>query len=276
MIEYTGLLILDGSTSEPAVLARVLDAFASIADLAPEVWGPTERVRNPYSAEAIQELAASSKREYRNFYESSVILSRTKKLGYKAMLTLTDASVAALKFWFKKPASPAAVHRIYESVAELVEKLPVIYAAAHPVAREGDAIAGLTFREAIMCLEGVFRSSEDIRDGGMPRPAARTWYGPLAIERIGVPVLEQLAAKPCGESMVLDLVPEPWNATIAQLFTRQSAVFAQLQQTGMFAEREVNEKGHSVRTTPGPAWERPGWILDLNDKKAKAEEKSDK
>lgn len=272
MIEYTGLIILDGSTSEPAMLAGVLDAFASTPNLAPEFWGATERVRHPYSAEAIQQLAAREKLESRNFYQSTIILSRAKKLGYKAMLYLTDASVGQLHFWFKNPRSVDSVRGIYESVAELVEKLPLVYGAVHPVAREGDEVAGLTRREAILCLEGVFRKSAEIKQKGLPRPCARTWYGPVVTERTGSAVLEQVGAKPSGENMLLDLVPEPWAATISQLFARQTAVLVPLRQTGMFAEREVDEQGFGGKTTRGSDWIPPAWVLSLGDKKAKAEE----
>ncbi len=266
MIEYTGLFLLDGSTSDPAQLAVVLDSLGSTADLGPEYWGRTERQREPYSADAVQQLATNEKLTYRNFYEGTVILSRTKKLGYKAMLTITDASVGSLKIWFRRPASHPALRRIYESMAELAAKLPLVYGALQPVARKGDEVAGLTFREAILCLEGVFLTSHSLKHDGLTRPAARTWYGPLLGERIGGALLERLGARPCGRSLLVDLVVEPWDAAIPKLFARQSAMFERLRPTGMFAERELNEKGHAVRSAPAPAWIPPEWVLVLRDR----------
>lgn len=272
MIEYTALFILDGSTSDPVVLTRVLEAFVSTPELAPEYWGATERARQPYSTELIEQLAASEKVRYEPFYQSSVFLSRTKKLGYKALLSLTDASVADIKLWFKEPKSLAAVRRIYESVTELMEKLPLVYGGIHPVARKGEEVAELTFREAILCLKGVYATPKEIRAQGAPRPAARTLYGPLFVERMGVAALEHLGAKRVGENMLLDLFPEPWAATIPELFARQSVVLPQLKQTGMFAERELDENATVVHTAAGPSWVPPAWVLGLGDKRAKAKE----
>lgn len=266
MVEYTGLFLLDGSTSDPAALAVVFDALGSTTDLAPEYWGRTERQREPYSAEAVQQLAANERLTYRNFYAGTVILSRTKRLGYKAMQAITDASVGSLKIWFRRPTSHSTLRRIYESMAELAAKLPLVYGALHPVARKGDEVAGLTFREAILCIEGVFITSHSLKHDGLTRPAARTWYGPLLGERIGRALLEHLGAKPCGTSLLVDLITEPWNATIPELFAHQSAIFEQLRPTGMFAERELNEKGHADSTAPGPAWAPPEWVLALRDR----------
>jgi hypothetical protein len=121
--------------------------------------------------------------------------------------------------------------------------------------------ASLEEKTEVVGADGVERATY-LRRGGASGQRA-DMVGSLLVERIGRARLLALEGARESESGVIriDLLPEPWTASLLDLVQRKQEVMQHLRPSGMFRDVEIDEDGKCTKTDPAPKWTPPDWTL---------------
>lgn len=263
-------IIFDGRTTDSGLLRHILTTLGNLEPLAPNYWGPYERKRDPWDIEAIMAVVSEKKTRYSNFFASAIDLWRTKVPRFQGSLNTADQTANRVTFQFSPRPSAKLLKAIYEATERLVHALPTIYAHVHPIWREGPEVDGFTPGQVSEYVWGARTTEHEIYALGVPSIEARTWFGPLLVERIGLDLLLGIegAVEQEGGILRVDLVPEPWNASFKALASRKAEVLARLRPSGMFMDVACDDHGGFKKRDAAPKWTPPDWTLRLKRKDA--------
>lgn len=270
MNEIEVKVIFDGKTSDQAFLRHILTTLRELEPFAPDYWGPHERKREPWDINAILALVATDKARYTKFLSSSITVWRTSPPRYQGAVNAADQTVNRMGFSFSP--GPAAKHlkAIYDATDQLVQSVPTIFAYVHPMWHKGPEADAVAKKDLSGYTWGREASEHSILAEGMPAINARTWFGSLLVERVGRARLLALEGARESESGVIrvDLLPEPWSASLVDLVRRKQEVMHYLRPSGMFMDVEIDERGKYTKTDPAPKWTPPDWTLRLKRENA--------
>lgn len=270
MDEIEVKIIFDGKTTDLEVLRRILTKLREIEPFAPNYWGPHERKREPWDIESILAFVSADKARYSAFLSSSITLWRTSAPRYQGSVNAADQTVNRMSFSLSPGHAAKHVKAIYEATDELVQSVPTIFAYVHPMWRKGPEVEGIAKKDLARYTWGREASEHGIYAKGVLAINARTWFGSLLVERIGRARLLGLEGARESESGVIriDLLPEPWNASLVDLARRKEEVMDHLRPSGMFMDVEIDDNGDYTKMSPAPQWTPPDWTLRLKRKDA--------
>lgn len=255
-------VIFEGATSEPSLLGPVLELVETIDPFSPGYWGPHERKRNPWSREAVLADVATDKSFY-GFLVSGIHLWRTKVARYEGVIMTSDRSVNSVTLDYSPGPSPKHLRAIFDSAERLVNAMRTVFAYVHPVWKTGVEVEGVSKREIQRYAWGLRENEVDIHKSGLKGIFARTWFGPMLIERIGRERLLGIsgAHEEDWGGIRLDLHSEPWSAGFKELAARKDEVMRELQGCGMFRSAEWSPDGQLVKNEAAPSWTPPEWVM---------------
>jgi len=248
-------IIFEARTTLPPTLERMLEALETFRSFAPTHWGPTERKRIVWSRAEVLQHVAQQKSEWR-VIDNRIELWRTKAPKLTGHASTSDAEVNELHLELSPAPTTEALRALFETTSKVVALLPTVLAYVSPVWALKNPVDGMTREQMIDLNAGGSTTEKQLKKVGLTSVAARTWFGPMLVERLGESLLRQLGAVDAreGGTLVLDVVAEPWLDLPRELAHGKSVAMKALRATKMIAKR-----GKSDELTPGSAWTVPSW-----------------
>jgi len=208
-------------------------------DYVPTHWGLDERAPNPFDVEAVVAGVLGLPTSV-----AMPALHRRKSPRYQAYFTAKNQGLTGVKLEFSSMTSVLALRRVFELGARLASALKPHFGFVHPIWRLGD-------RSQTYSAIGILSVTEYAKFG--PKGlCARTWIGPLLLDRITTALLRGSGAFVVQESWGgahVDLVEEPWSAGFERLAQAQTRSMQHLVPAGVWSDHSV-----PYDPKPGPRW----------------------
>lgn len=255
-------VIFEGATTAPKRLRDLFTTLCSLEPFIPNFWGPFERKRFPFDIEEIASFVAKNKTLYGNFLVSSVDLWRTRAPRYEGYVLASDRSVNTINLVFSPAPAAKYLRSIYEAAQQLVDSVPTVFAYVHPAWIPSADLDKASATELYRFNWGSSITGVDLHERGLDSICARTWFGPMLVERIGRARLLGIegATEQSRGGIRIDLVPEPWSASFEDLRRQKEKAMEQLEPSGMFVEAT------DTTVQPAPKWVSPDWVMKLKRK----------
>lgn len=225
--EIHATFMVNGPTRNVDEQTALLEAIASVSEIAPTHGNVDDRKRLPFSLEA---LAAQP---------WSKSLWRLKPPKYWGSLDATPQPIGRLLLHYED-IDQDSVETVCRGIARLVERLEPAYAALH------FKWVDQTREQIASSMAGFSAQALDYRRYGPPGIFAWTWFGPAFVEMIGMASLQAAGAKQTSwGGASLPLVEDPWVPSFDALSERQLAVDKELRPHGFFGDysRPLPQKG---------------------------------
>ncbi len=215
-------MLTRASLHSRAECERVLDALES-SGLPPSHWGTSEPMKNRYGRKGFLDAVDDEPDAF------MVLLRNDKAPKYQAMLTNRLVDLSSIKFSFTGKLSTTALLKVFHCADAVAEALEPVFGGVNVV---DDTVSS----EYAMVTRA---KAEWVQQYGPVALCARTWFGPDILRLVQRAQLEDSGAEvtdtPWG-GVCIDLLPEPWTHTPAELSAQHERVMARLRPTGIFGD----------------------------------------
>lgn len=228
-----------------AQVGALLDVLEANASTAPERAGSDERRLKAYAR--AQALAKAPTKAGGEWY---LALERRSPLAFEA--SIASSATTNLRMRFRNDGRKA-VFELGEQLARILE--PRLLCVA-PEFERRDPAEGEDAETIDWIIESTYATEPNLSKHGLIGLAPRTYFGPEIVALIGRERIDalELPKRWSGESVCIDLVPEPWNARVEDLIAPWRAAMSKLRASEVFSTGRVLSPHGTVLPRRGRRW----------------------